>query len=170
MENLNIQESKDFVMSRTVKAPRQLVWEVYTQKEHLEKWFGPPGFIVKIPTMEFRPGGMMHYYMDVPNAGKMWGKWIFKEIVPIEKLVNIVSFSDEQAGYSRHPMAPTWPVETESTMLMEDMGDETKITIYWKAIHASKDECELFDNSHDNMNQGMSGTFAQLDTYLATLV
>ena len=33
--------------TRTVKAPRQLVWDVWTKAEHLANWFSPNGFTVE---------------------------------------------------------------------------------------------------------------------------
>ena len=97
--------SKPFILTRTFDAPRKLVWEVMTQAEHLKHWMGPTGQLTHA-TVDLRPGGVFHYGMAMPDGTTMWGKWTFKEIVPPEKLVVLVSFSDENKGETRHPMAP----------------------------------------------------------------
>jgi uncharacterized protein YndB with AHSA1/START domain len=51
----------DFVITRQLKAPRQLVWDVYTQAEHLLHWFGPKGVTMSHCAMDFRVGGKFHY-------------------------------------------------------------------------------------------------------------
>ena len=43
----------------------------------------------------------------------MWGRMMYREIVPPEKIVFINSFSDEQGGLARHPMAADWPIEMD---------------------------------------------------------
>ena len=48
--------------------------------------------------MDLRPGGTYHYGMQTPDGSVMWGKMVYREIVPPEKLVFINSFSDEKGG------------------------------------------------------------------------
>ena len=90
--------TREFVISRTFDAPRELVWKAFTEREHLMQWFGPKGFKMLAGTVDLRPGGTFHYGMQAPDGKTMWGKWIFREIVPPERLVTVVSFSDEQGG------------------------------------------------------------------------
>lgn len=160
--------SKPFILTRTFDAPRKLVWDVMTQAEHLKHWMGPTGQLSHA-TVDLRPGGIFHYAMAMPNGDVMWGKWTFKEIVPPEKLVVIVAFSDEAKGMTRHPMAPTWPLETISTTTLAEKDSKTQMTLEWRAYNASADEQAVFDSNHDSMNQGWSGTMNALDAYLKTL-
>ena len=41
-----------FVITRHLKAPRQLVWDVYSQAEHLLHWFGPKGVTMSHSAMD----------------------------------------------------------------------------------------------------------------------
>ena len=102
---------KEFVISRVFDAPRELVFKVWTEPEHIAKWFGPKGVSIKSAKMDLRPGGSLLTCMGTPDGREMWGKWVFREIAPPEKLVYINSFSDEKGGLARHPMSPTWPLE-----------------------------------------------------------
>jgi uncharacterized protein YndB with AHSA1/START domain len=162
------QDTKPFVISRTLDAPRKLVWQAFTEAERLKEWFGPKGFTPDVSKMDLRPGGTYHYRLKGPDGSTIWGKWVFREIVPQQRLVMISSFSDENAGVTRHPMAPTWPRETLSVFTFEDAGDrKTKITINWTAHDASEEEIKTFDAGRPSMTQGWSGTFEQLEAYLA---
>ena len=162
------QDTKPFVITRTLKAPRKLVWQAFTEPERLKQWFGPKGFTPNVSKMELRPGGTYHYRLAGPDGSTMWGKWVFREIVPQQRLVLINSFSDENAGVTRHPMAPTWPREMLSIFTFEDAGEgKTKVTINWAPHDATEEEVKTFDAGRPSMTQGWSGTFEQLEAYLA---
>jgi len=162
------QDTKPFVITRTLNAPRKLVWQAFTEPERLKQWFGPKGFTPNVSKMELRPGGTYHYRLAGPDGSTMWGKWVFREIVPQQRLVLINSFSDENAGVTRHPMAPTWPREMLSIFTFEDAGEgKTKVTINWAPHDATEEEVKTFDAGRPSMTQGWSGTFEQLEAYFA---
>ena len=158
----------DFVLSRVFDAPRDLVWKCFTDPKHMQHWWGPKGVAVVASRMDLRPGGTHHYGMKAPDGSPMWGKFTFREIVPNERLVFINSFSDEQGGLSRHPMAPTWPIEMLSVFTFEEQpGGKTRFTVRWSPYNATAEEQATFDKGHDSMNTGWSGTMEQLEAYLA---
>jgi uncharacterized protein YndB with AHSA1/START domain len=156
-----------FIITRTLDAPRELVWKAFTQAEHLAQWFGPKGFTMPSCKLDLKPGGLFHYAMRSPDGFEMWGKWIFREIVAPERLVVIVAFSDKDAGVTRHPMAPDWPLETLSTTTFTENKGKTTIRIEWAPHHASESERKAFREGHAGMKQGWGGTFEQLVAYLA---
>ena len=99
----------DFVLSRVLNAPRDLVWKCFTDPEHMKHWWGPKGFKVLASKMDLRPSGIYHYGLQTPNGQVMWGKFIYREIVPQEKLVFINSFSDEtELPDTPHTKAGRW--------------------------------------------------------------
>ena len=157
----------EFVISRTFNAPRELVWQAFTDPERMKQWWGPKGFTVIASKMDLRPGGTYHYGMRAPDGSAMWGKFVYREIVPPQRMVLVNCFSDEAGGITRHPMSPTWPLEMLSTFLFEDEGGRTRLTIKWKPLNASAEETATFAGAHDGMRQGWTGTMDQLDAYLA---
>jgi uncharacterized protein YndB with AHSA1/START domain len=88
MENVkdNTQDRELFV-TRTINAPVELVWEVWTKPEHIAKWWGPDGFTNTITKMEVRPGGVWELIMHGPDGTNYPNKSIFREIVPLKKIV-----------------------------------------------------------------------------------
>lgn len=157
----------EFVISRVFDAPRDLMWKLFTDPEHMKKWWGPKGFTVIHSKMDLRPGGTYHYGMKAPDGTPMWGKFKFLEIKKPERMVQITCFSDEAGGVTRHPMAPDWPLEMYSVFEFEELPDgKTKFTVRWSAHNATEKEQAVFDSSHASMNQGWSGTMEQLEGYL----
>ena len=135
----------------------------------MKQWWGPKGFKVLHSKMDLRPGGTYHYGMESPDGHAMWGKFVYREVTPPERLVFINSFSDEKGGLTRHPMAPTWPLEMLSVFTFEEQpGGKTKFTITWSTHNASEEEQKTFDDGHASMTQGWGGTMEQLAAYLAT--
>lgn len=166
--NTATQQRKDFVISRTFDAPLELMWKAQTEAAHLAKWWGPKGFEFKVGKLDFRKGGVFHYGMTPPGGGgMMWGLITYVDIVPMKKLVTLVHFSDEKMGVARHPMAPTWPLKTISTMTLVEKNGKTTLTLTWAPYEATEEETKTFDAGHASMEGGFKGTWDQLEAYLA---
>ena len=161
-------KSADFVISRVFNVPRELLWKCFTELERMKQWWGPKGFTVLVSKMDLRPGGTYLYGMRTPDGKDMWGRMVYREIVPPEKIVFINSFSDEQGGLTRHPMAPTWPLEMLSIFTFEEQpGGKTRFAVRWSPHNATAEEQATFDSGHASMNTGWSGTMENLEAYLA---
>ncbi len=158
---------KPFSYSRRFNAPRSLVWEVHTKPEHISQWFGPAGTQVKKFEMNFFAGGMNHYCIVVPVDVEMWGRQIYQEISPQERIVHIQSFSNAEGGITAHPMAPTWPKEMLATTSFEDDGDGTLVTVTWLPYQSDDEGNATFDQARDSMSGGFGGMFDNLQKYIA---
>jgi uncharacterized protein YndB with AHSA1/START domain len=161
------EHADDFVISREFDAPRDLVWKAYTEADRLAQWWGPKGFTMMSSKVDLRPGGIFHYGMRGPDGSEMWGKFVYREITPPERMVFLVSFSDENGGVTRHPMAPTWPREMINTLTLTEHNGKTTVTLRAGAYAATEEERATFKAGHQSMQGGFSGTFDQLDAYLA---
>jgi uncharacterized protein YndB with AHSA1/START domain len=158
---------KPFVISREFAAPRELVWKAWTERGHLMQWFGPKGFTMPAAKLDFRPGGIFHYCLCAPNGDEMWGKWVFREIVAPEKIILVHSFSDEDGGVTRHPFSPAWPLEMLSTTTFVERDGKTILTVEWVPLNPTDEERQTFEAGRNGMTQGWTGTFEQLENYLA---
>jgi uncharacterized protein YndB with AHSA1/START domain len=70
------------VISRVIDAPRELVFEAFTEVAHLSRWWGPEGFTTTTRSFEFREGGAWDFVMRAPD-GTDYSEWItWTEIVP----------------------------------------------------------------------------------------
>lgn len=160
---------QEFTISRVFDAPRDLVWKVFTEKDHLMQWWGPKGFVMKTGKIDLRQGGVFHYCLESTNGQVIWGRFVYREIVAPERFTFVLSFSDEQGGVARHPLAPTWPLETLNVATFEDQDGKTLITMRSHPINASDEERRTYEAGFDSMRGGYGGTWDKLDAYLAKL-
>jgi uncharacterized protein YndB with AHSA1/START domain len=121
----------DFVATREFKAPRALVFEVWTVSEHFARWFGPHAAEIAFCTIDPRPGGVIHFRHDFADGTKLWVKGAFDEVVPDERLVFTGGFVDAEGRPGKHPMLPDWPLDAafETTVLFSDTALGTSVTV-----------------------------------------
>ncbi len=163
------EQTNEFIISRGFDVPRALLWSCFTEPERMRQWWGPKGCKVVAANMDLRPGGSYHYGLQMPDGVTMWGKFLYREIVPPERMVFINFFSDENGGVTRHPMVPTWPLEMLSTFNFDDLGETSRFTVCWSPHNATEEERKTFDSEQmrASMTQGWTGTMDQLADYLA---
>lgn len=158
---------KAFVFSRELNAPRSLVWKAWTEGERLARWWGPKGMKLEVLKADVRPGGKFHYSMEPAGGAKMWGVFNYRELNPEERIVWVNSFADAKGAITRAPYSPLIPLEMHNTVLLEDLGARTRLTLRSAPINASKEERAFFEGMFKSMEGGFGGTFEQLAEYLA---
>jgi uncharacterized protein YndB with AHSA1/START domain len=151
-------EDRDLVLERIFDAPRELVFKVFKDPEHLSRWFGPKGWTLPVCKMDFRPGGVWHYCMRSAD-GQMnsWGKAVYHEIVEPERIVYTDTFSDEEGN------AVEGMPETLITMtFVEYEGGKTKLIS--RAQFASPEALKATMDM--GLIQGMTETWDNLAAHL----
>jgi uncharacterized protein YndB with AHSA1/START domain len=78
---------RQIVLSRMLQAPRERVFEVWTEREHVERWWGPNGFSVTTHEMDVRPGGSWRFTMHGPDGVDYPNLITYEEILRPEMLV-----------------------------------------------------------------------------------
>ena len=165
LSRLNAHCAGQFIVFRYVDAPRERVWRAWTDPKEMSAWFGPKGSETTHSDLDFRVGGSYHYAMRSGDV-EMWGLAMYREIEKPAKLVYVQQFSDKDRGLGVHPMAPNWPKRMLTTVLFQDFGPKTLISLYWAPVEASAAELETFAGGMAGMNQGWSGSFDRLDAFL----
>lgn len=88
MENKkNDTSDRELRLSRVLDAPVELVWEVFTDPEHIAQWWGPNGFRNTITRMEVKPGGKWDLVMHGPDGTDYKNESVFLEVVTHRKIV-----------------------------------------------------------------------------------
>ncbi len=134
------------VIERVFDAPVELVWKAWTDPKQMMKWWGPEGFTAPVCEVDFRVGGKVLAAMQSPdfNDGKpIWSTGTYKEIVPMERIVSTDSFSDEHGNLvppSDYGMEGDAPLEMLLTVIFEDLGGKTKLTLRHEGLPASESE------------------------------
>jgi uncharacterized protein YndB with AHSA1/START domain len=77
----------EFVFTRVFQAPRDLVFQAWTDPQQLAQWWGPKGFTNPVCEWDARPGRAIHVVMRAPNGAEYPMGGEFREVVPPERLV-----------------------------------------------------------------------------------
>ena len=135
-------ESESFVIERVFDAPRERVWQAWTDPELLKRWWGPKDFTAPVIQVDLRVGGKYVFSMQAPD-GKiiLWSTGTYREIVPPKRLVATDSFADEKGNVvpaSDYGM-DEWPLELVMTVTLEAEGDKTRMTLSEPGMPAGQD-------------------------------
>ena len=123
------------VVERTLDAPAELVWRMWTDPEHFAAWYGPDGASVPVARMDVRVGGSRLVGMRVATPGgerTMWFTGEYVEVVPHARLVYTESLADEH-GRVLEPreigMPAGHPVTTEVRVELHAVADGTRLVV-----------------------------------------
>ena len=83
----NDTSDRELKISRLLNAPIELVWEVWTDPNHIKNWWGPNGFTNTISNMDVTEGGEWDLIMHGPDGTNYKNKSIFKEVVKHKRIV-----------------------------------------------------------------------------------
>ncbi|BBE34070.1 activator of HSP90 ATPase [Sphingosinicella microcystinivorans] len=157
-----------FSITRTFSAPRSRLWSAWTSPEALAQWFGPKETSGAVLEFDLRPGGMWRGRMEAPDGSAMYSKFVFREVEPMSRLVWVHGFADADGNRIRAPFAQQFPLEMLTTVLLADEGKGTRIDLSCVPLDATPEEEAFFASMMASMTGGWSGSFEQLDTFLAT--
>jgi len=130
------------VLERTFDAPRELVWQMWTDPEHFRAWYGPDGVEVPVARMDVRVGGTRLVGMSRDMDGttmRMWFTGEYREVVENARLVYTESMSDEHGTVlppAEAGLPDGHPTTTEVTVELEDLGDRTRLVLTHAGIPA----------------------------------
>jgi len=72
--------------------------EAWTDPKYVMQWWGPKGFTAPVCKMDFRVGGKSLFCMKTPDGQEFWNAVEYHEIVPQEKIVSLMYFSDSKGN------------------------------------------------------------------------
>ncbi len=146
MEKIQTKD-RELLLSRTLDAPVDLVWEVWTKAEHIAQWWGPNDFTNTITKMDMVPGGEWDLVMHGPDGTDYKNKSVFKEIVPFKKIVY------------QHASAPKFV----ATITFEDQGEKTLLT--WHMLFETAEQFIQVVKTF-KADEGLKQNIEKLNTYL----
>jgi uncharacterized protein YndB with AHSA1/START domain len=80
-------DSKTLVITRVLKAPRELVWKMFSDPYHLAQWWGPKGFTNRVEKLDFRTGGSWLHVMIAPDGTELPTANDIVEVTPPRRIV-----------------------------------------------------------------------------------
>ena len=147
---------REIVISRVFDAPRDVVWDAWTDPKQVVQWWGPQGFTTTIHEMDVRPGGAWRHTMHGPDGADYPGKSVFSEVVKPERIV--LTHSGGKEGGRVVNFKSTWTFEAE--------GDQTRVTI--RMVFDSAEARGFVAKEHGAIEGGKQ-TLRRLGEYLRDL-
>jgi uncharacterized protein YndB with AHSA1/START domain len=154
-------KDQELVIVRTFDAPRKLVWQAWTEPEHLMRWSGPKGFTSPASKIDLRVGGKYLNCMRSPEGQDFWSTGVYREIVAPSLLVCTDSFADEAGNMvpaTHYGMSPDFPLELQITVTLEEDDGKTRMTLHHVGIPPG--------TMHDMCEAGWNESFDKLAAYL----
>lgn len=111
-------EGGDLVFERTFDAPREKVWQAFTDPELVPRWWGPHGTTTTVAEMDVRAGGTWRFVSSAPDREdiEFFGEYL--EVTPPELLRWTFMFDVEGMGPQGGP----------ETFRLEEIDGKTKVT------------------------------------------
>ena len=149
-------DPREIVGTREFDAPRDLVWQVWTDPQHLAQWWGPNGFTTTTKSFDMRAGGMWRFVMHGPDGRNYQNRITFDEIVEGERI-----------AYRHAGGKDVEPVKFRTLVTFEELGGRrTRIT--WRATFPSASERARVIKEY-GADKGLAQTMARLADYVAVL-
>jgi uncharacterized protein YndB with AHSA1/START domain len=150
----NVDEAlHELSIRRVFDAPRDLVYEAFTNPEHARHWMGPRGVVATHFEQDARPGGRwracLHQVEDWEGKRypDLWQGGVFKEIVPPERIVYTFAWEGQGGQPTR---------ETLITITFTELDDSKTQMDFHQAFFDSVGLC-------DGHNQGWNSSFDRLN-------
>ena len=143
----------DVVLTRAFNAPRTLVWQVWTEPEHLAKWWGPHTFTNPRVDVDLRPGGALRVDMQGPDGvNAMTGQ--VREVVAPERFVFTSMLGSDGHVY----------VEILNTVTLTERNGITTVTLTAHVLQAAPEAMDDLGGMHEGWRQ----SFERLEDHVAT--
>lgn len=144
------QKTRELVLTRTLDAPRALVFRAWTDPADLVRWWGPEGFTIPECKMDVREGGAWRTCMRSPDGNDLYVRGVYREVVKPSRLVFTWAWEDEK-GEPGH--------ETVVTVTFGERDGKTFVRIAHRVFESKK--------TRDMHRQGWASTLDCLAAFLA---
>lgn len=146
---------REIIGERIFDAPRDLVFQMWIDPQHVGRWWGPNGFSITTREMDVRPGGHWRFTMHGPDGTDYQNHIVYIEITRPERLV-----------YKHEPEPGTEAVGFETTVTFEDINGRTRLTM--RALFPSAKSREFVITKYGAI-EGMHQHLGRLEALISQL-
>lgn len=144
--------NRTLTLNKVFNAPLKLVWEAWTNADHVVKWWAPPGMKIDVECNDFKVGGKWKYTMPMPNGSLFISEGTYLEIEIHKKIVTTADFKPMTEGVELH-------------VFFEADGDKTNFT--FSVIHATEEYCKAQEKM--GFYNGWGSAFTRMEAVIDTL-
>src|SRR5262245_1646472 len=112
---------------REVRAPRELVWQAWTDAAHLAQWWGPHGYTNTVRACEPRRGGKLRIDMRAADGTVYPMDATFETVAPQDRLVLLGTALDDHGKVV---------LEVRQTITYAAAGDRTRVSVQLEVLRA----------------------------------
>jgi len=153
------EDSKTLTITRTLNAPRALVWKMFSDPYHLAQWWGPEGYTNRVERLDFRTGGSWLHVMIGPDGRELPTDNVILEVTEPERIVYRNAPADPKLFGDNPPPAFT------KTVTFEDLDNgRTQLTL----LCTFDTEADRNAIIRRGFSVGTNQSFDKLEAYLAT--
>ncbi len=145
-------------LEHTFTAPRQIVWDAWTDSRHLAQWWGPDHFTAPVCDLELRIGGSLRIDMLGPDGQIYPMTGVVTELDPPQRLA-FRSTALDNAG------TPLFDIQ--NTIGFADDGAHTHLTLEARVLTTYGENAGMYLSG---MEAGWSQSLGKLDRLLPELV
>jgi uncharacterized protein YndB with AHSA1/START domain len=152
---------EDLVISRFFHVPRELVWRAWTDPGLTVRWWGPKVFTSPVSMIDLRVGGRYLICMRSPEGTDYWSTGVYREIVPLKRIVATDSFADEKGAVvpaSHYGIPGKFPRELLVTVTFATRAAGTAMTLRHRGFPTKK--------MREQAGDGWNESFDKLETVL----
>ena len=147
---------REILITRVFEAPRELVYQAWTDPDVITLWWGPVGFSTTTDSMDMRPGGVWKFTMHGPDGRDYRNRITYDEVVPAERLVY-------RHGGDEQTVQVTF--KTTVTIAVAD-GDPAKTKLTMRMVFPSAAERDRISRMYGAVEGGMD-TISRLSAQVA---
>lgn len=132
---MNTTNTPEFSITRTLNAPRELVWRAWTEEAELARWLHPFGVSSDSVAFDVRVGGHYSYTMTNDETGETFPTGgVFLEVEPIDRLVFTWG-------------VPGAPIETTPviTLTFTAQGERTEFVFHLRGFGGEPGDGNVYD-------------------------
>jgi len=115
---------REIVTTRVFDAPREVVFQAWTDPDRLAQWWGPKDFTNTFQEFDMKPGGTWRFVMHGPDGVDYKNESVFVEVVRPERIV------------FQHVSGPRFQL----TASFAEQAGKTRLT--WRMLFESAAECD----------------------------
>jgi uncharacterized protein YndB with AHSA1/START domain len=146
------EEDLTITVNRTIDAPRERVWQAWTEPDEVLKWWAPNGSTMTIEEMDVRPGGVFRFNLEMKNGYKMASLITFDEVT-----------KPSQLAYTYDAGKDSGMQPVKSVFSFKDVDGKTEITMLLRWANAAEKEKHV---TQYGAIEGAKQTLVRLGEYL----
>lgn len=153
---------RQLVLTRVFDAPREIVFQAWTDPKQMARWWGPHTFTNPVCELDARPGGAILVHMRGPDGVVYPMQGVFHEVVRPERLVfTSKAFEDEKGNFG---------LEVLNTVTFAEQNGKTKLTVQAVVVKVTPEVAPALKGQKAGWNQTLDRLFALLSGHEAFVI